>query len=54
MPVPVAIIMCTALGSLGSSSTLPVGPVIVISSPGFASHLPDRQCTERLAPRGSC
>ena len=39
MPVPVAIMMCTALLSGGRSSTLPVGPVMVISSPGLASHL---------------
>jgi len=38
MPVPVATQISTALGSSGSSSTLPAGPVIMISCPGLASH----------------
>lgn len=38
IPVPVATMMTTALGSSGRSKTLPVGPVMVISVPGVASQ----------------
>ena len=38
MPVPVATMITGVAGSLGRSITWPVGPVIMTSAPGLASH----------------